>query len=1054
MTEAESEREKLREDSEARDIIHDVNSLVNKGELAKTRWVWELLQNAKDAAPVDGVDVMFQLLPDKIIISHNGTPFETKHLIAILHKKSTKSLGKDDGTTGKYGTGFVTTHILSKRLTISGIHRNDTGERLFEIEVDRSSVSLKDTEALENMKASIKSTFDQINRINNLPPKVFDQYNHTFTYFLNSNSKQYASSGLDELEKNVMFTLLINSGDDCRKRINSITISRFGSSRKYSIHSESTTIPGINYLNVQENRGLLYSKLDDVILGMPVLRLGEKYSLLGLEGQAVLFKEFPLIGTEDFNLPIFIQHNNFIPTEPRDGIVTRKEDEELMEFIPDSNRQCLRECRDHYVTFLASLIDAEVANLHYLALSGLPLESNSLTGKEWYISEIQSPIRDFLRSRRLVATVSGLLIKIEQARFPPIEEVENDSFYDVLAGIIPKQIPDGHSIKFWSQVVSQQPASWPENISISLEPLLEALPNLINVEETIPFDSLLLVYQYLHSIKSSLGETYPIYLNEKNEFRVKGQVRLYPAIANEIKFVSRQLGRDLDLEFLNKGLGDGVPGIDYFNLEQFYKDLNNDLISKVPVDACTEEQISGILHVNTLFKTDRASKRELWLDIVNELLRGRLGKKRYIVIDYENYYQPAELWTAKYICYLIEKEMKFSKFTHIYFNGNSELAYDWLNKFLNYLNESREDIKSFLGKYNVIPTQHDGIFKAYSDDLFREDNPEYFDLELKKIVKDKCQFVAEEYLISNEVKVDDFRATNVDFITKHIDKLFEDDKIGSKVGLAGELHDVFNTVNSWFDKHSDAASYLKTFASKRNYLYVISLGDGFSKQIKALKDSGKSMEDISKLAEINLSIEDIKRYEEVVNELGSDALISKAKEMIAVREQRLRWKKIGKSAEDAFKKVFKDIKLDMDLSNPDIGKDFEIILKTKGYSIEIKNVISGKENVNMSILQGRTAVLEKDRYALCVLTRPDDETLIDEVYFRETAKFVTDIGYQIGDKINNWECGLFKLNLSDDIKVSLENKTESVYVNRPIWRKGKHFSEFIEDLKAYFEVNN
>ena len=137
MTEAELEREKLREDSEARDIIHDVNSLKNKEELEKTRWVWELLQNAKDTATDEGVDVTFQLDDDKIIISHNGMPFETSHLIAILHKKSTKSLGGGDGTTGKYGTGFVTTHILSKKLTISGIHQNFNGQRKFQIEIDR-----------------------------------------------------------------------------------------------------------------------------------------------------------------------------------------------------------------------------------------------------------------------------------------------------------------------------------------------------------------------------------------------------------------------------------------------------------------------------------------------------------------------------------------------------------------------------------------------------------------------------------------------------------------------------------------------------------------------------------------------------------------------------------------------------------------------------------------------------------------------------------------------------------------------------------------------------
>lgn len=180
MTEAEEEREKLREGSEARDIIHDVNSLKNKDELEKARWVWELLQNAKDTATVEGVDITFELGTDKIVVSHNGTPFETKHLIALLHKKSTKSLSGDDGTTGKYGTGFVTTHILSKKLVISGIHKNDFGERRFEIEIDRTSASLEESEALEQMKLSIKTTFDKINNIGDLPTEIFNSYEHSF----------------------------------------------------------------------------------------------------------------------------------------------------------------------------------------------------------------------------------------------------------------------------------------------------------------------------------------------------------------------------------------------------------------------------------------------------------------------------------------------------------------------------------------------------------------------------------------------------------------------------------------------------------------------------------------------------------------------------------------------------------------------------------------------------------------------------------------------------------------------------------------------------------
>lgn len=1061
MTEAEEEREKLRVDSEARDIIHDVNSLTNKDELQKTRWVWEFLQNAKDTATVDGVDITIELDNDKITVSHNGTPFETKHLIAILHKKSTKSLSGDDGTTGKYGTGFVTTHILSKKVSISGVHKNALGERRFHIEVDRSSANLEEKEALIQMKDSIKSTFDKINEIGSLPIEQIDHYKHSFTYNLNVTSKLYAEKGLEDLEKNVVFTLLINKGDNGRKKINSITIIRDGNSNQYKIEPKATKIDGLNFVSTGNDDGLLYKQVDDLIFGIPVVETTNGYKLKSIENQAILFKEFPLIGTENFNLPVFIQHIDFRPTEPRDGIVTKKEDEEKEEFTPDKNRYCLLDFKGKYLKFLELMTSSEVDNLHYLALSGLPNESKSYTGNEWYLENIQKPLREFLITKNIITPVLGKKIKIAEAKFP-IGEIDNEiSFYNVLGGLLPNQVPNEKCFPYLSKAINQQIERWPENISISLEQLLKDLPSFIDNNNGMPYDSLKVVYKYLQSINSNLGETFPIYPNEKNELKTRNEVKLYPTIDDEIKFVSKELGKDLDNEFLNRKLTNDAPGIELFDLETFYKNLNTEFISKIPVETATPQQVSAILHINTLFKTDRAFKRDEWFGLVKQLLPNNLGDKKYIKIEYDNYHQPAELWTAKYICYLIEQEITMTQFAEKYFESNLDSSYDWLNKFLKYINASREDIKIFLTKYKIVPTQQslikeeneaeiqlEGIFKAYTESLFKEDNPKYFEEDLKLIAIENCSYDPKEYLIDNRMTNVDFRSTDVNLVTKHIDKLFEDAEVASKVAAGGKLHDVFNTVNSWFDRHSDASGYLKTFASKRNFLYVISLGDGFSKHIKAIKDSGKSMEDISRLAEIKLTVNEIKELERFANELGTQELLNKANEMLHLKEQREKWKKIGKTAEDAFRKVFENLDIDMNITNPDVGKDFELILKSDKFSIEIKNVIEGKGNVRMSILQGRTAVLERDKYALCVVTRPDDISDITEEYFIQNAKFVNDIGYQIGSKINDWESGLNNLAKNEDINVILDQKTESVYVNRPIWAGGIVFDEFIKYLKA------
>ena len=53
----------------------------------------------------------------------------------------------------------------------------------------------------------------------------------------------------------------------------------------------------------------------------------------------------------------------------------------------------------------------------------------------------------------------------------------------------------------------------------------------------------------------------------------------------------------------------------------------------------------------------------------------------------------------------------------------------------------------------------------------------------------------------------------------------------------------------------------------------------------------------------------------------------------------------------------------------------------------------------MTPLQGETAKIEKERYALSVITRPSSTTVTKE-YFIEHSKFNIGIGHLIGNKID------------------------------------------------------
>ncbi|MEN7972685.1 MAG: ATP-binding protein [Verrucomicrobiota bacterium] len=67
-----------------------------------THFIYELLQNADDYG---ATEVQFELMPDKLILEHNGKPFSEKNVRAISDFENSTS--KDDETkTGRFGLGF------------------------------------------------------------------------------------------------------------------------------------------------------------------------------------------------------------------------------------------------------------------------------------------------------------------------------------------------------------------------------------------------------------------------------------------------------------------------------------------------------------------------------------------------------------------------------------------------------------------------------------------------------------------------------------------------------------------------------------------------------------------------------------------------------------------------------------------------------------------------------------------------------------------------------------------------------------------------------------
>ena len=406
----------------------------------------------------------------------------------------------------------------------------------------------------------------------------------------------------------------------------------------------------------------------------------------------------------------------------------------------------------------------------------------------------------------------------------------------------------------------------------------------------------------------------------------------------------------------------------------------------------------------------------------------------------------------KFIAYNIEKHTP-SSFSEEYFQQDDSQTFNWLNKFISYAFETKEDTRDIILKYNIIPTQSDE-FKVYGDEVFREDDTRYFNETIKDLYNNFTnKGDPKVFLVDNRITYQGIRTKDVKELTGEIDKVFSDKDISHRVKKDGDLNTDFLQLYAWYEDFGNPSFLLPIFDPQCATLYIQALGEGFSKSIIEINKLGKSIDELKELAEIKLSAAQMKQLEEAASKVGREKLLAKAEEMIAEADA-IRWRQeVGTSAETSFVSAIEGLESVFDIENPDCGMDFVLSFGDSGkkFYIEIKSTVIGKETVKMSRLQGITAVENRDNYALCVINRPGGEIVLED-YFKEEALFVVDIGTKIGSSIVDWDNGIKNLKKDSDVSIQLEKEETAVYINRNVWHVGMSFIDFIEHIKTHFSI--
>jgi hypothetical protein len=432
------------------------------------RWVWELIQNAKDVNIGGKVRVRIEADLDDadahVTFEHNGGAFSAENIRFLIEQVSSKDRTNDSTgrptTTGRFGTGFLTTHLLSERVIIKGVTEGrGFSARKFKLSLDRSGSELEDIiAAVQAAKDSLQDLDDRA-PYNGYTPGAF---NTAFRYQLSDKTgKNVARAGLADLDICLPYTLAFV------REIESVEYPNRMSSLEEPEEAKVDGEVQILTVTVADPDGFADPEVSSIAavsrglttIAVPVKQTGNGVQILPLAANVPrLFCDFPLLGTEAFPFSVIINNPTFNPTEPRDGIFLTKTERPFPQI--DHNKSILKEALALYLLLLDYASENDWQNLHLLAATKIVATELARMDHNWYKTAILTPMRETLLRTNIVRTAAGTLAPIHSTDgstniwFPtgPSKEVRR-AIWRCCKTWIPPQLPAQSDVEVWNDII-------------------------------------------------------------------------------------------------------------------------------------------------------------------------------------------------------------------------------------------------------------------------------------------------------------------------------------------------------------------------------------------------------------------------------------------------------------------------------------------------------------------------------------------------------------------------------------------------------------------------
>jgi len=718
------------------------------------RWIWELMQNAKDVAydnDTISIEISFNNSEENgtLEFKHNGKPFSIKNLIFLINQVSAKDRDNPenkDKVTGKFGTGFLTTHLLSEQVELEGVVQEDNEPyKKVKLTLDRSGRSIEDV--IQSVNKS-RAQIDEIDLTEPYEEYRASDYNTIFRYSLDKRGVLVAEQGFGDLFNSLIFTLVF------LPTINTVRIVHedicFELSSDIEIIEDCIHIFTIKKtaLASKEFKGtskIAVLKRNKTSIAVEIEQIGNR--ILIKEPSRLtpkLFCDFPLVGSESFPFPVIINSSAFNPTEPRDCVMLTDvdDDEEILE-----NKSIIADAVELYTILLSHASKENWGNIHLLAVMPEILERDWIDG-EWYGKNVLIPVKKHILTTPIVDTQNGdrktILSEEGNANifFPSAKTKElRGRIWDLCIQWIPSHLPRKEDIESWSNI------RWIKAPQLTLKYLtqqIEKRQHINNLADSLIkpnnpiswlneyFEILELDLDFLKEINSG---SYKIIPNQNGSFQNCSNLKIDNGIEEELKNVLGMLGEDCrnylrHNEIIAKLITHVVKNQDEIIIEinRLLKDRKQDVVNTT----------LAYHYLASLFSEEDGfpSKREIIYSFCSKAFPSEFKVRRIIKNWSEDIWQEVDRFELISIIRLIAQCRNVQALSE-HFNLDKVSTIRWIDEFISFLRNY--DYLQLLTHKNatILPNQND--FFMHRDQIFLDDG------EIDETFKDISALLGHDY---------------------------------------------------------------------------------------------------------------------------------------------------------------------------------------------------------------------------------------------------------------------------------------------------------------------